>query len=80
MVSELIINFTMTFAFIFLYYYSFQLTTDYIPDGFLQDYIRVDEARHLIFASPDQLKVLSRTKTWYLYRLHINSRTRSTSS
>ena len=44
----------------------FELSMDYIPDDFLVKDIRSDSARHVIFAAPQQLALLSRARTWYL--------------
>ncbi len=40
--------------------------TSFLTDNFLQKVIRVDGQRHLLFATPDQLKFLSQAKVWYL--------------
>lgn len=45
---------------------SFQLNEDYIPDNFLKSDIKVDERRHIIFATEDMLNLLTKSKTWYI--------------
>ncbi|KAK3086377.1 hypothetical protein FSP39_017564 [Pinctada imbricata] len=44
----------------------FVIDENYIPDGFLRSDIRVDNERHLIFATDRQLGVLATAKTWYI--------------
>ena len=43
-----------------------QVANDFLPAGFLQADIRVGQRRHLLFATADQLQLLSRAKGWYL--------------
>ncbi len=43
----------------------FELDESAIPDEFLRKDIHVNGRRHLIFATEDQLKLLSRSKNWY---------------
>jgi len=45
---------------------NFAVETDFLPPNFVQQDIRVDEQRHLVFATTAQLEALSRAKTWYL--------------
>lgn len=45
---------------------SLQLATAFLPDDFLQADISGDHRRHLVFATKQQLKILSQAKTWYL--------------
>ena len=44
----------------------FQLNMDHIPENFLRRDIRVEGARHLLFASDAQLDLMSNAKTWYV--------------
>ncbi|CAH3140535.1 unnamed protein product [Pocillopora meandrina] len=44
----------------------FELKKDCLPDGFLRGDVRVKDRRHLIFATKEQLKLLSKTKHWYM--------------
>ena len=44
----------------------FNLAEDLLPDGFLQKDLTVDGARHLIFATQNQLDILHQAKTWYV--------------
>ncbi|XP_064100445.1 uncharacterized protein LOC135211171 [Macrobrachium nipponense] len=43
----------------------FEISDAHIPETFLQRDITVGERRHLIFATDDQLKLLSKAKQWY---------------
>ena len=42
------------------------LQSEHIPEGFNKDDIRVQNRRHLIFATDKQLEQLSKAKTWYI--------------
>ena len=44
----------------------FEVNMDYIPGNFLRGDIKVDERRHLIFATDQMLNILCRAKRWYL--------------
>ncbi|KAK2166290.1 hypothetical protein LSH36_40g13035 [Paralvinella palmiformis] len=44
----------------------FDLDEGQLPTAYLRDDIRVDEARHLIFATDSQLSLLQKVKTWYV--------------
>ena len=44
----------------------FDLDVDFIGSDFLQTDVQVDEGRHLLFATPDQLRLLARARTWFL--------------
>ena len=44
----------------------FEINTDYIPEISLRGDVKVDERRHLIFATNHMLNVLCRAKIWYL--------------
>lgn len=44
----------------------FDILAQRVPDDFLRDDIRVDTARHIILATPMQLKLLAKAKTWYM--------------
>ena len=44
----------------------FDILQQRIPEGYLQDDIRVDSARHIFLATPTQLELLANVKTWYL--------------
>ena len=44
----------------------FQLAEDFLPEGFVKSDIRVDDQRHLIFATDGQLNLLADAKRWYL--------------
>ncbi|KAI0227997.1 hypothetical protein LSAT2_021485 [Lamellibrachia satsuma] len=43
----------------------FLLNEDFVPDSFLRGDIRVDDRRHLLFASDRMLELLTRAKHWY---------------
>ena len=43
----------------------FAYDSNFIPDFLVGD-IKINEKRHLLFASPQQLQLLSKAKTWYL--------------
>ena len=43
----------------------FELYEEHLPVDFLRQDLRVDSARHLIFATDSQLSLLSRAKCWY---------------
>jgi len=45
---------------------NFAVETDFLSLNFVQQDIRVNEQRHLVFATTAQLEALSRAKTWYL--------------
>ena len=47
----------------------FELMTDNIPENFLRCDIRRNGTRHLVFASDEQLLLLSKAKTWYVLEL-----------
>ena len=40
--------------------------SDAIPDNFVQGDIDLGDARHLVFFSKDQLKLMKKAKTWYI--------------
>jgi len=44
----------------------FELQSEHIPDGFLQADIKIDDHRHLIFATDYMLQLLQRADTWYM--------------
>lgn len=44
----------------------FELVEDYIPKEFLQKDIILHNARHLVFATTNQLSLLKNAKTWYM--------------
>lgn len=44
----------------------FEISEDHIPADFLKSDVKVDERRHLIFATENMLHFLSKSKTWYL--------------
>lgn len=44
----------------------FEICEDHIPADFLQADVKVDERRHLIFATKNMLNLLTRSKTWYV--------------
>jgi hypothetical protein len=44
----------------------FELATDFIPDNFLRDDVKVDNKRHLVFVSDRMISVLGRAKRWYM--------------
>ena len=44
----------------------FEINSDYIPDNFLREDVKVDGRRHLIFATNNMLNILCRAKIWYL--------------
>lgn len=44
----------------------FELADDYIPKQFLQVDIMLDDARHLVFATSEQLSLLKKARTWYM--------------
>jgi len=44
----------------------FDLDVEFIGSDFLQTDVQVDEGRHLLFATPDQLRLLARAQTWFL--------------
>ena len=44
----------------------FVLAEDFIPNDFLQKDITVDDRRHIIFATPLMLRILSQAKNWYI--------------
>ena len=44
----------------------FDILEQRIPEEFLQDDIWVGSARHIVLATPTQLQLLSKVKTWYL--------------
>ena len=44
----------------------FEMAADHIPEDFLQSDVKREDQRHLIFATPDQLKILAETKILFL--------------
>ena len=44
----------------------YEINTDYIPEIFLREEVKVDERRHLIFITNHMFNVLCRAKIWYL--------------
>ena len=44
----------------------FEINTEYIPENFLRGDIKVNDRRHLVFATNHMLNILSRAKIWYL--------------
>lgn len=46
--------------------YIFQLDQDSLPPQFLRGDIHVDDKRHLIFASDQQLELLRQARRWYV--------------
>ena len=44
----------------------FEMAADHIPEDFLQSDVKREDQRHLIFATPDQLKILAKTKILFL--------------
>ena len=44
----------------------FDLESQHLPEDFMQSDIWVRERRHIIFASPHQLDLLRKAKTWYM--------------
>ena len=49
------------------YCLTLQVNQDYLQcEEFLVADIRVDRERHLIFASPEQLRLLKQTKRWFM--------------
>jgi hypothetical protein len=47
-------------------YCNFELAEGYLPVGFLQKNISVDGQRHLIFATNEELDLLTNLQTWYV--------------
>ena len=45
---------------------AFEVNHEFLPSDFLQKDIRVGERRHLFFATPVMLSLLSRCKRWYI--------------
>ena len=44
----------------------FELADDFIPKHFLQADIVLDNARHLVFATTEQLSLVKKARTWYM--------------
>ena len=44
----------------------FDLDHAFVPDGFLRSDVKLNNRRHLIFASDEQLKLLAIAKVWYV--------------
>ncbi len=47
---------------------SFELNEDHIPENFLQADVKIDGRQHIIFATENMLKLLQKSKTWYIDR------------
>ena len=45
---------------------SFELNEEHIPDNFLQADVKVDDRRHIMFATENMLKLLNNSKKWYI--------------
>ena len=43
-----------------------ELMLEHIPDNFLVADIRASEARHIVFATTKQLKLLAHSKNWFM--------------
>ena len=43
-----------------------QLDMDFLPNNFVQGDIQAEGHRHLVFATPTQLALLAKAKTWYM--------------
>ena len=46
---------------------AFEMDMAHVHADFLQGDIRVDQARHIILATPTMVSLLSRACTWYVY-------------
>ena len=44
----------------------FEINEDHIPDDYLKSDVKVDDRRHLVFATQSMLDLLSKSKTWYV--------------
>ena len=45
---------------------SFELNEEHIPDNCLQADVKVDDRRHIMFATENMLKLSNNSKTWYI--------------
>ena len=45
---------------------NFSLQEQHLPNEFFQGEVKVRENRHLLFATPTQLQLLSKAKNWYI--------------
>ena len=46
--------------------YLLKLNTEYISEEFFREDIRINERRHLVFSTADQLRLLGKSKRWYV--------------
>jgi hypothetical protein len=45
----------------------FEIDTTFIAEDFFRADVKVDDRRHLVFASEKMIQLLSNAKTWYIY-------------